>query len=151
MVGVAELEAVPLRSVWADEARDFTLWVADHPHVVGRELGMDLELVGQEVAVGSFRADAVFRDTTTGVRVVVENLSEVTDHDHLGKLITYAAALQASWAVLVAREFRLEYRSAFIWLNSITGEGSGFFGREVRRCSCRGLTHSGTSRCGCQP
>ena len=64
--------------------------------------------------------------------MVVESLLEATDHDHLGKLITYAAALQAPWAVLVAREFRREHRSALIWLNSITGEGSGFFGREVQ-------------------
>lgn len=63
--------------------------------------------------------------------MVVKNLLEATDHDHLGKLITYDAALQAPWAVLAAREFRPEYRSALIWLNSITGEGSGFFGIEV--------------------
>lgn len=131
MVEVAELEAVPLRSVWPDEARDFTPWLADHPHLLGRELQMDLELEGKEVAVGPFSADAVFLDTNTGQRVVVENLSETTDHDHLGKLITYAAALEAPWAVLVAREFRPEHRSALTWLNSIAGEGSGFFGIEV--------------------
>ena len=52
--------------------------------------------------------------------------------DHLGKLITYAAALEARWAVLVAKQFRPEHRSALTWLNSISGEGSGFFGIEVQ-------------------
>ncbi len=92
---------------------------------------MDLELEGAEVAIGSFAADVVLRDANTGQRVVVENLLETTDHDHLGKLITYAAALEAHWAVLVAKKFRPEHRSALIWLNSISDEGSGFFGIEV--------------------
>ena len=92
---------------------------------------MDLELEGTEVAIGPFSADVVMRDANTGQRVVVENLLETTDHDHLGKLITYAAALEAHWAVLVAKEFRPEHRSALIWLNSISDEGSGFFGIEV--------------------
>ena len=131
MVEVASLDEVPLRSVWRDEARDFTPWLAEHPDLLGRELQMDLELVGKEFAVGSFSADVVLRDTNTGERVVVENWLETTDHDHLGKLITYAAALEARWAVLVAKEFRPEHRSALTWLNSISGEGSGFFGIEV--------------------
>ena len=132
MVKVASLDEVPLRSVWGDEARDFTPWLADHPNLLGKELQMDLELEGKEVPVGTFSADLVFRETNTGQRIVVENLLEKTDHDHLGKLITYAAALEAHWAVLVAKQFRPEHRSALTWLNSISGEGSGFFGIEVQ-------------------
>ena len=131
MVEVASLDEVPLREVWRDEARDFTPWLAAHPDHLGRALQMDLELEGAEVAVGPFSADVVLRDANTGQRVVVENLLETTDHDHLGKLITYAAALEAPWAVLVAKAFRPEHRSALTWLNSISGEGSGFFGIEV--------------------
>lgn len=33
--------------------------------------------------------------------------------------------------MLVAKTFRPEHRSALIWLNSISGEDSGFFGIEV--------------------
>ena len=117
--------------MWRDEARDFTPWLAAHPDNLGKALQMDLELEGAEVAVGPFSADVVLRDANTGQRVVVENLLETTDHDHLGKLITYAAALEAHWAVLVAKAFRPEHRSALTWLNSISGEGSGFFGIEV--------------------
>ena len=131
MVEVASLDEVPLREVWRDEARDFTPWLAAHPEHLGKAIQMDLELEGGEVAVGPFSADVVLRDSNTGHRVVVENLLETTDHDHLGKLITYAAGLEAHWAVLVAKTFRPEHRSALIWLNSISGEGSGFFGIEV--------------------
>ena len=67
------LDEVPLRSVWRDEARDFTPWLAEHPDLLGRELRMDLELEGKEFAVGSFTADVVLRDANTGERVVVEN------------------------------------------------------------------------------
>ncbi|MCQ3812758.1 MAG: DUF4268 domain-containing protein [Acidimicrobiia bacterium] len=120
-----------MREVWRDEARDFTPWLAADPNHLGKALQMDLELEGAEVPVGPFSADVVLRDANTGQRVVVENLLETTDHDHLGKLITYAAGLEAHWAVLVAKEFRPEHRTALTWLNSIAGEGSGFFGIEV--------------------
>jgi len=131
MVEVAVLEEVPLREVWANEARDFTPWLAANPDQLGKVLQMDLELEGSEVAVGPFWADVVLR-TTDDQLMVVENLLEATDHDHLGKLITYAAGLDAGWAVLVAKSFRPEHRSALNWLNSITDENSGFFGIEVR-------------------
>lgn len=131
VVEVASLEEVPLREVWPDEAKDFTPWLAAHPDHLGKALQMDLELEGDEVAVGPFSADVVFRDANTDHRIVVENLLEPTDHDHLGKLITYAAGLEAHWAVLVAKSFRPEHRSALNWLNSLSGEGSGFFGIEV--------------------
>lgn len=131
MVEVESLVDVPLREVWPDEAKHFTPWLAANPGHLGKELGMDLELEGEEVAVGPFSADVVLRDTQTGHLLVVENLLEPTDHDHVGKLITYAAGLEAHWAVLVAKTFRPEHRSALNWLNSLSGEGSGFFGIEV--------------------
>ena len=150
MVEVASLDEVPLRSVWRDEARDFTPWLAANPDLLGKELQMDLELEGKEVPVGTFSADLVLRDTNTSQRVVVENLLETTDHDHLGKLITYAAALEACWAVLVAKQFRPEHRSALTWLNSISGEGSGFFGIEVHAVRIADSPDGGPTRHGCQ-
>jgi hypothetical protein len=63
--------------------------------------------------------------------VVVENFLESSDHDHLGKLITYAAGLEGSYAVLVAKRLRPEHRSALKWLNDICTSDAGFFGIEV--------------------
>lgn len=132
MEGFGTLSEVDLHEVWPDEARDFTPWLADNPAQLGETLQMDLELEQTEFPVGPFFADVVLRDTGTDQRVVVENMLGRTDHDHLGKLITYAAGLEAHWAVLIAERIRPEHRSALNWLNSISDEGSGFFGIEVR-------------------
>lgn len=129
---VERLVEVPLREVWSDEALVFTPWLAANPDYLSDALGMNLELVGTEVAVGPFSADVVLVDVNSGHRVIVENLLEATDHDHLGKLITYAAGLEGSYAVLVARYFRPEHRSALLWLNALAKSGAGFFGIEVR-------------------
>jgi hypothetical protein len=88
---------------------------------------MDLELIGTEMPVGPFFADIVLVDLGSERRVVVENFLGATDHDHLGKLITYAAGLEGSYAVLVARLFRPE----LTWLNENTASDAGFFGLEV--------------------
>lgn len=131
-VQVERLTEVPLREVWRDEAAVFTPWLAANLDHLSEALGMDLELVGTEVAVGPFSADIVLIDGNSGHRVIVENYLESTDHDHLGKLITYAAGLEGSFAVLVAKTFRPEHRSALKWLNSISTSDAGFFGLEVR-------------------
>lgn len=130
-VHVERLVEVDLRQVWSNEAAVFTPWLAQNPECLSEALGMDLELYGTEVPVGPFSADVVLVDASTDQRVIVENFLEATDHDHLGKLITYASGLDGSYAVLVARTFRPEHRSALKWLNDISTSDAGFFGIEV--------------------
>ena len=116
MVEVASLEDVPLREVWPDEAKHFTPWLAQHPDHPGKALQRDLELEGDEMPVGPFSADVVLRDANTGHRVVVENLLETTDHDHLGKLIEW-------WA-----EFLPAFRGAHPgWSNVQTPKPANWF------------------------
>ena len=129
---VASLEEIPLREVWPDEARHFTPWLASNPGELGKVLHMDLQLEGAEFAAGPFSADVVLRNTNTDERVIVENLLKPSDHEHVGKLVTYAVTLEARWAVLVAQTFRRQHRSVLTWLNSISGEERGFFGVELR-------------------
>lgn len=115
-----------MRSVWPKEAGDFTPWLAENVELMSDALGMEFELEGQEVSVGGYSADLVLRDRSSDAVVVVENMYGSTDHDHLGKLITYAAGLEASYAVLLTEAFRPEHRSSLNWLNKISTEGCGF-------------------------
>jgi hypothetical protein len=46
-----------------------------------------------------------------------ENQLEKSDHDHLGKLITYLSALEARVAVWIVSEPRPEHTKAITWLN----------------------------------
>ena len=128
MDGIGTLSPVDIREVWADEARDFSPWLAENVDLLGEALGMDLLHEQTEAAVGRYSADLVFREESTNRPVVVENMFGATDHDHLGKLITYAAGLEAGYAVLLAPELRDEHRSALTWLNSISTDDFGFFG-----------------------
>ena len=128
MDGIGTLSPVDIRKVWADEARDFTPWLAENADLLGEALGMDLLHERTEAAVGRYSADLVFRAESTSRLVVVENMFGATDHDHLGKLITYAAGLEAGYAVLLAPELRDEHHSALAWLNSISTDDFGFFG-----------------------
>ena len=89
------LEMLDPRTAWSDEARDFTAWLAKAENLarLSKALDMELEFEGIEVSVGPYKADIVANDTGSNSRVVVENQLEKTNHDHLGKVITYASGL----------------------------------------------------------
>src|SRR5215472_1624969 len=115
---LGRLEQVTLRTVWADEADDFTPWLAkpENLELLGETLGIELEPDSEEVAVGPFWADIVCRDTATGGKVVIENQVEKTDHVHLGQILTYVAGVGAQIVVWIASKFTEEHRAALDWL-----------------------------------
>jgi len=113
---VGKIERVPLRSVWSKEAKDFTTWLFDNMEVLGEELDMQLSPVDKEKDVGSFSADIVAEDRY-GQKVLIENQLEKTDHDHLGKILTYVSNLDAKVAIWISSDPRDEHERAIEWLN----------------------------------
>jgi hypothetical protein len=125
---LSSIDRVQLRDVWENEASGFTPWLADNISELGAALGLELELRQREADVGGYSLDILASDLNRDRPVVIENQLETTDHDHLGKLLTYAAGFDANVVVWLTREFRDEHRQALDWLNQRTGEDTQFFG-----------------------
>lgn len=135
MINLGRLEEIKdIRSVWPDEARDFTPWLAlpENMEVLSDTLGIELTADATEVSVGDFRADIIAYETDTDRKVLIENQLEDTNHDHLGKLITYASGAGASFIVWIVKHVRDEHRAAIEWLNNHTDDSVGFFLLEIK-------------------
>ena len=121
---------MPVKQVWMKEDSDFTPWLAKNLSSLGEALSMKLELVQEEAAVGRYWVDILAEDAINGVLVVIENQLEWTDHDHLGKVLTYAGWHDSNTLIWVAPTFREEHRTALDWLNRWTPEVVQVFGVE---------------------
>lgn len=130
---LGKLEKVELRDVWESESSDFTPWLAkdENIKVLGKEIGLDLDVEEVEKNVGKFRADILCKDVNTDNWVLIENQLEKTNHGHLGQLLTYATGLDAVTIVWIAANFNEEHKATLEWLNKITDENYNFFGLEI--------------------
>lgn len=121
---LAKLEKVDVREVWKNEAKDFTSWLAEPQNLasLGEEIDIELTLLKTEAPVGAFAADILAEEERTGRKVVIENQLEQTNHDHLGKILTYASGYDANILIWIAKDIREEHRQAVDWLNERAGE-----------------------------
>lgn len=129
-----QLTPVELSEVWETEPQHFTPWLAEAENLMrlGDTLGMELEFVEQEINVGSFRADILCKNTVDASWVLIENQLATTDHRHFGQILIYAAGLDASTVIWIAKTFREEHRAMLDWQNRITDERYRFFGIEIK-------------------
>jgi hypothetical protein len=123
---IGRLQKVHLRELWPDEARDFTAWLAENLDILEESLGITLSLEERESKVGPFAADIVAADEQGGI-VVIENQLEKTDHDHLGKLLTYLVNVGAKKAVWITPDPRPEHIKVMEWLNEVTPPDMAFY------------------------
>lgn len=126
---LSKLNKVELRDVWGHEALDFTTWLAEKENldVLSEEIGVDIKLIKIEANVGKFSVDILAEEEASGRKIIIENQLEDTNHDHLGKIITYASGYDAEIIVWIVRDVRDEHQRAIEWLNEHTDENINFF------------------------
>lgn len=134
MATLGKIERVDdLRTIWPHEARDFTKWLAQEENLalLSDTIGVDIALEERESSVGDFNVDLYAREEGSGRKIIIENQLEFTDHDHLGKIITYASGKGAEVIVWIVKHARDEHKQAVEWLNQHTDENIGFFLVEI--------------------
>jgi hypothetical protein len=113
---VGKLQKVTLREIWKHEAHDFTSWLVDNIDTLTEVLDVTLLNPIREHGTQNFNVDIIAEDENGNI-VIIENQLEKSNHDHLGKLITYLAAVGANKAVWIVSEPRQEHVKAISWLN----------------------------------
>lgn len=122
-----------LRTIWPHEAYDFSKWLAKEENLtlLSDTVGIDIILEELESPVGRFNVDLYATEAGTGRKIIIENQLEDTDHDHLGKIITYASGKDAEVIIWIVKRARDEHKQAVEWLNQHTDEDIGFFLLEI--------------------
>lgn len=122
-----------LRSIWKHEAKDFTPWLAEEENLsmLSEAIGIDIVLEEQESNVGEFSVDIFATEESTGRKIIIENQLEDTNHDHLGKIITYASGKDAEVIIWIVKRARDEHKQAIEWLNNHTDDKCAFFLIEI--------------------
>ncbi|HHH52586.1 MAG TPA: DUF4268 domain-containing protein, partial [Bacteroidetes bacterium] len=126
---LGRIEQVDLREIWKHEATNFTKWLAkpENLDLLSDEIDIELSLIDTEYNVGRFNVDIFAEEPSADRKVIIENQLERTDHDHLGKLITYASGLDAEIIIWIVKDVLEEHQQAIDWLNENTDEKINFF------------------------
>lgn len=126
---LGRLEKVDLRKAWTHEALDFSKWLSlpENLQLLSDEIGIEISLIQKEASVGKYSVDILAEEENTGRKIIIENQLEPTNHDHLGKIITYASGYDAEIIIWIVENAREEHTRAIDWLNEHTDEDINFF------------------------
>jgi hypothetical protein len=122
---IEKIYKIPLKELWSLEP-DFTKWLEDNVDYLNDVLGFDINILKREEKVGPFRVD-LFAEDGFGNKLIIENQIEKTNHDHLGKVLTYLTNLEAKTAIWITSEPVEEHIKAIDWLNETTPDDISFY------------------------
>lgn len=123
---IGKIKNVSLRDIWKKEDKDFSKWLEENIEYLNDILDFDLNVVSREEKVGPFKVD-LFAEDDFGNKVIIENQLNKTDHDHLGKIITYLTNLEANTAIWITSKPVNEHIKAIKWLNEVTPDDISFY------------------------
>jgi len=126
-----KLTVTEIRKIWPHEEKDLSVWVSENIEVLNEVLNLQIEIISREEYIHNCRLDLAGTENYTQSPVIIENQFGISNHDHLGKLITYSAAKEAGIIIWIANEFQIVHKKAVEWLNSITPQDLTFYAIEL--------------------
>lgn len=121
---IQKITRMRLREAFKHEAFDFTKWLQDNLDTLNDVTDLALSNAEREKSAGDFSVDLVAEDEG-GNKIIIENQLERSDHNHLGKVITYLVAMDARAAIWIVSDPRPEHINAITWLNE--GSSASFY------------------------
>lgn len=128
---IKKLGEAEIRRLWPNEARDFSPWLANNISILNDILNIRIEIEEIEGAVDDFRLDLSGIDGVSQRPVVIECQYGKSDHDHLGKVITYSASREAGIMIWIANKIQTAHKQAIEWLNKISPQDMAFYAIEL--------------------
>ncbi|HEY3782759.1 MAG TPA: DUF4268 domain-containing protein [Fimbriimonadaceae bacterium] len=131
---IGKRNRVDVRTLWPKEPQ-FSDWLITDPglDLLATDLGIQIENTRRECRPGDFPCDIVGNVLGDENHVVViENQYGKTNHDHLGKLLTYAAAHKAMTGVWICEQVADDHREVIDWLNVNTPATVSLFLAELK-------------------
>ncbi len=125
-MSIGRLEPVPIREVWKKEEKDFTPWLERNIDILAEKLGIELSPVEREKKAGMFETDLLAEDQNSDP-VIIECQFGKSDHDHLGKVLTYLTQLNAKTVIWLCEDPRPEHIGAISWLNEVAPQDVSFY------------------------
>lgn len=118
-----------LRSIWANEEKDFTPWLAKEQNmkILSDALGISIKTTKTEARVGKYELDILAIDEDTNENIIIENQLETSDHEHLGKIFMYGAGYDAKTIIWIVKDYNEEHKQAVEWLNEHSDDNINIF------------------------
>lgn len=113
---ITKLNKVHIKDIWRTEDRDFTPWLVENIKLLNEDIGLSIQDPERESRLSNFIVDIVAEDGEG--KVIIENQFHNSDHDHLGKLITYVSNVEnTKKAIWIVEEAKHDHKNAIEWLN----------------------------------
>ena len=115
-MNVSKLTKVKIKDIWKTEDRDFTPWLVENIARLNEDIGFNIQDPQKENRLENFIVDIVGEDDEG--KVIIENQYNKSDHDHLGKLLTYLSNVAGTKkAIWIVEEARADHLTTINWLN----------------------------------
>ena len=130
---LGKLKRFSLQEFWGEDLEKFSSWLIQEEilEMVGEAIDVELAPANVDMSGGVLKGGVIAKNVKNDACVIIQGQLSGITHSDFGKLITYAAGLDAAIVVWVASKISDEHRKAFDWLNNMSRDDISFYGAEL--------------------